>query len=138
MLHNTSRLALLILREAHAGADGTSHRRSPSDIIGRGRMFALVYKPYKLALTVSQLCPCCVLDKAKQNPAQQKMGLLSQDCLTPSPPFSDVSEDLAGPFKLKYRERKTWILIYLCNISKALLVLQRYINTQVFRSFISA
>ena len=53
VLHNTSRLALLIMREAHAGADGTSHRRSLSDIIRRGRMFALVYKPYKLALAIS-------------------------------------------------------------------------------------
>ena len=45
VLHNTSRLALLILREAHAGAEDTNHRRSPSDIIGRGRTFGYVYKP---------------------------------------------------------------------------------------------
>ena len=63
---------------------------------------------------------CCVLERAIQNPSQQKMGLLPQECLTPSLPFSDVSADLAGPFKLKYKEKKTWILIYLCNVSKAL------------------
>ena len=31
-----------------------------------------------------------------------------------------MSADLSGPFRIKYRERKTWILIYLCNVSKAL------------------
>ena len=35
ILHNSSRLALLIIREAHSKADSTSHRKSPSGIIGR-------------------------------------------------------------------------------------------------------
>ena len=48
------------------------------------------------------------------------MGQVGLDCLTPSPPFSNVSADLAGPFRIKYKERKTWVLIYLCNVSKAL------------------
>ena len=47
------------------------------------------------------------------------MGLLPQECLTPSLPFSDVLADLAGLFKLKYKEKKSWILIYLCNVNKA-------------------
>ena len=33
VLHNSTRLALLIMREAHCGADSTSHHKSPSDII---------------------------------------------------------------------------------------------------------
>ena len=68
VLHNTSRLALLIMREAHAGADETNLSWSPSDIIGRARMFALIYKLYKLALSVSESFPHCVLDRAKQRP----------------------------------------------------------------------
>ena len=35
VLHNSMRLALLIMREAHSGADSMSHQRSPMDIIGR-------------------------------------------------------------------------------------------------------
>ena len=35
ILHNSTRLALLIMREVHSGADSPSHRKSPSDIIGR-------------------------------------------------------------------------------------------------------
>ena len=46
VLYNASRLALLIMREAHSGADSTSHRKSPSDITGRARQFALVNKLY--------------------------------------------------------------------------------------------
>ena len=34
ILHNSSRLALLIMREAHSGADSISHRKGPSDITG--------------------------------------------------------------------------------------------------------
>ena len=120
VLHNSMRLALLIIREAHSGADIMSHRRSPLDIIGRACQYALIYKPYKLALQVSESCPQCILEKAKQKPVQQKIGQLDKDCLSPSPPFSDVLADLAGPFRIKYRERSTWILIYLCNVTKPL------------------
>merc|ERR1711873_396022 len=42
ILHNSSRLALLIMREAHSGADSISHRRSPYDIIGRAHQFAVI------------------------------------------------------------------------------------------------
>ena len=48
------------------------------------------------------------------------MGQIGLDSLVPSPPFSNVSAVLAGPFRIKYKERKTWVLIYLCNVSKAL------------------
>ena len=98
VLPNTSRLALLIMREAHSRADSTSHRRSPVDIIGRACQFAVIYKPYRLALQVSKSCPCCILEEVKKKPVQQKIRQLNGDCLTPSPPFSDVSADHAGPF----------------------------------------
>ena len=107
ILHNSTRLALLIMRESHSGADSTSHRRSPADIIGRACQFAVLYNPYRLALQVSKSCPCCILEEAKKKPVQQKIGQLNEDCLTPSPPFNDVSADLTGPFHIKHRERKT-------------------------------
>ena len=106
ILNNTSRLALLIMREAHSGADSTSHRKSPSDIIGRARQFALVYKPYRLALQVSKSCPRCILEEAKKKTVQQKIGQLDRNCLTPSLPFLDAFADLGGPFRIRYRERK--------------------------------
>ena len=57
VLHNSTRLALLIMREVHQGHDGVNHRKSPSDMIGRSRQYALIYKPYNLALQVSRNCP---------------------------------------------------------------------------------
>ena len=57
VLHKTTRLALLIIREAHSGADRMSHRRSPLDIIGRACQYALIYKPYKLTLQFSETSP---------------------------------------------------------------------------------
>ena len=57
VLHNSTMLALLIMRELHCGADGMSHCKSPLDIIGRAQQYAVVYKPYKLALHVSKTCP---------------------------------------------------------------------------------
>ena len=50
VLHNSMRLTLSIMREAHCGADGISHCKSPSDIIRRAWLYAVIYKPYKLAL----------------------------------------------------------------------------------------
>ena len=88
-------------------------------VIGRGRQFTYIYKPYNLATQVVKSCPHCSLEKSIKNPLQQKMGLLHEEALTPSPPFTDVSADLTGPLKLKGRERKTWILVYVCNVTKA-------------------
>merc|ERR1711867_46415 len=120
VLHNSTRLALLITREAHQGQAGVNHRKSPSDMIGRSWQYALIYKPYNLPLQVAKNCPRCSLEDAKSKRNKQKMGQVGPDCQTPSPPFSNVSADLAGPFRIKNKERKTWVLIYLSNISKAL------------------
>ena len=107
VLHNSMRLALLIMREVHQGHDGVNHQKSPSDMIGRSCQYALIYKPYNLALQVSRNCPRCSLEDAKKKRNSQKMGQIGLDSLTPSPPFSNVSADLAGPFRIKYKERKT-------------------------------
>ena len=37
VIHNTTRPAKMILREAYMGSDNLSHRRYPSDVIGRSR-----------------------------------------------------------------------------------------------------
>ena len=53
VLHNSTRLTLLIMREAYAGADNLNHRKSPSDIIGRIHQYEVIIKPYHLTLRVS-------------------------------------------------------------------------------------
>ena len=74
VIHNTSRLAKMILREAHMGQDNLSHRKSPSDIIGRSREHAVIYKPYHLAVSVVKSCPRCMLEEAKTKRLGQKIG----------------------------------------------------------------
>ena len=120
MIHNTTRLARMILREAHMGPDNLSHRRSPSYVIGRNREYAVLYKLYHLAVSVVKSCPRCMLEEAKTKRIDQKIGEIEVDRLKPSPPFNNVTVDLAGPFRIRYREKKVWALVYLCNNSKAL------------------
>ena len=48
------------------------------------------------------------------------MDQVVPDCLAPLPPFSNLSADLAGLSRIKYKERETWVLIYICNMLKAL------------------
>ena len=55
----------------------------------------------------------------KKRNINQKIGQIGLDCVTPSP-ISNVSADLMGPFRIKNRERITWVLIYLFNVLKAL------------------
>ena len=43
VIHNSTSLALMIMREANCGADCTNHRNSPSDIIGRAWQYAVIY-----------------------------------------------------------------------------------------------
>ena len=57
VLHNSTRLALLIMREVHQGQDGVNHCKSPSDMIRRSWQYAFIYKPYSLALQVARDCP---------------------------------------------------------------------------------
>ena len=61
-----------------------------------------------------------MLEEAKTKRIDQKIGEIEVDRLKPSPPFNNVTVDLAGPFRIKYKEKKVWALIYLCNNSKAL------------------
>ena len=76
-------------------------------MIRRSWQYALIYKPYSLALQVARDCPRCRLEDAERKRNNQKMGQVGLDSLTPSPPFSNVSADLARPFRIKYKERKT-------------------------------
>ena len=45
VLHNSTRLTLLKLREVYCEADVMNHHKSPLDIFGRAQQYAVVYKP---------------------------------------------------------------------------------------------
>ena len=62
---------------------------------------------------------------AKNVPCEQLIGKISPHQLFPSPPFSSVTADVAGPYIVQDRTSSTkiskvWALVYLCDNSKAL------------------
>ena len=116
VLDNSASLALPKMREVHQGHVGVNHCKSPPDMIERSQQYVLIYKPHILAHQVSRNCPRWSLEDTKNN---QKMDQVVPNCLTPLPPFSNLSADLAGLSRIKYKERKTWVLINLYNMWKS-------------------
>ena len=117
VLHNSTSLALPIMREVHQGYVGVNHWKSPPNMSGGSEQYALIYNPHNLAHQVSRNHPRWTLEDSKNN---QKTDQVVPDCQTPLPPFSNLSADLAGLPGFKYKEGKTWFLIYLCNMLKVL------------------
>ena len=116
------KLAQLIARGAHKGESGTNHREI-QDCIARTREVAFIFKPKWLVWQIIDSCPLYSIKKAKK--AAQLIGKLPEDKVQPSPPFSMVSVDLVGHYWVKptigsKATIKVWILIYLCDVSKAL------------------
>ena len=113
VLHNSTSLALPIMSKVHQGYVGVNHWKSPPNMSGGSEQYALIYNPHNLAHQVSRNCPRWSLEDAKNN---QKTDQVVPDCQTPSPPFSNLSADLAGLPGFKYKEGRTWYLICLCNV----------------------
>jgi len=69
----------------------------------------------------NMFCELC----RRQKRCEQLIGKISPKQLFPSPPFSSVTADVAGPYIVwdrtsSMRILKVWVLVYLCNNSKAL------------------
>jgi hypothetical protein len=68
---------------------------------------------------------CVICFRVKPIIAQQIMGNLPKDCLTPSRPFLICGVDYAGPFLVKYKgqrsriDNKVWVAIFVCFFTKA-------------------
>ena len=129
----SSKVAQLILRDCHQGSNNLNHRKA-EDALARSRRFAYIVKGYTAAKQVCSSCPKCKLIQART--LSQKIGTIAVDRLKASPPFSSVSADLSGPLLVKQLgarqpskgTHKIWVIIYLCNVSKA-------VHLQVVESF---
>ena len=86
-----TRLAMVIMTTCHS----EDHRRSASDTLARSRNYAWIPNGTRLAKKVVRSCVKCRLT-AKRT-AQQVMGLLPEDVLEVSPPFTCTALDLFGP-----------------------------------------
>ena len=99
-LHGGTQLTLSLLRDSHWLING---RRFVKSFISK--------------------CLTCVRYRA--SPMQQQMAPLPYARVNPSPPFSHVGVDYAGPFKIKmssgrgYKATKGYIAIFVCLCTKA-------------------
>ena len=117
VLDNSTRLALPIMREVHQGCIGANHWKSSPSMAGQSGQYAITYNPHNLGHQVSRNRTQWSLKDAKNN---QKTNHDIPKYQTQSPPFRNLSADLARLPGSKYKEERTGFLIYLCNMLKVL------------------
>ena len=113
-----SKLAKLILQGAHQGVLQFNHQKS-QDALARSQGVAFIYHGEDLAKKIRQECVLCTLREAKR--CEQLIGKISPTRLSPSPPFTSVTADVAGPYIIQdstssTRISKVWALIYHCAV----------------------
>ena len=119
ILAASSELAKLIVLTAHR----IGGHKMIKDTIARTRQIAYIHRPGKLVKNILDNCNICRLKK--EQTSQQLMGKLPSHRVCPTPPFQKVSVDLVGHFLVKptmtsRKQSKVWVLMYLCDVSKAL------------------
>jgi len=119
ILAASSELARLIVLTAHR----IGGHKMTKDTIARTRQIAYIHRPGKLVKNILDNCNLCRLKK--EQTSQQLMGKLPSYRICPTPPFQKVSVDLVGHYFVKptmtsRKQSKVWILMYLCDVSKAL------------------
>merc|ERR1712089_3068 len=119
ILAANSDLARLIVLTAHR----IGGHKMTKDTIARTRQIAYIHRPGKLVKNILDNCNLCRLKK--EQTSQQLMGKLPSYRVCPTPPFQKVSVDLVGHYFVKptmtsRKQSKVWILMYLCDVSKAL------------------
>ena len=73
-------------------------KRTTTDALARSCEWAWIVRGGKLAKLMTRQCPRCCLDSKQL--AEQVMGDIPEHQLMPCPPFSNVSLDFLGPFKV--------------------------------------
>ena len=63
---------------------------------------------------------CVICQRQRVGPCDQKMGPLPEERVTPSPAFSDIGIDFAGPLYVKERTivKKTYVCLFTCASSR--------------------
>ena len=120
-----TRAAYLYMERAHCGEFDTEHK-SVAETLARSRTSVWIHKGRNLAKKVCQNCPQCIKNKKKL--CGQQMARIRPERLVVCRPWSFVSLDFAGPYKVKgvvnSRARmKCWILVYVCCSTKAVCLL---------------
>ena len=114
ILANTSRLAFLLMTQAHA----EDHRQSNADALHRTRRMGYwIVRGRYLSAKVTKACNFCKI--ARKETETQRMGLLPDFRTTQSHPFSAVSVDYMGPMDVydtikKRTKMKAYPIIISC------------------------
>ena len=120
-----SRAALLYMTRAHCGEFDTEHK-SVAETLARSRTSVWIHKGRDLAKYICTHCPVCIRNKKRM--CGQQMARIRPEGLIVCRPWTTVSLDFAGPFKIKgvvnSRARmKCWVIVYVCCSTKAVCLL---------------
>ena len=119
VLAHITRLAELIMWESHC----KDHRMSSSDVLARSRQWAWIIRGRYLARLICKTRPKCKLTQKKLS--AQLMADITVHQLRPCPPFTYISLDFAGPYKVKAMGNsrayvKSWGLVIICQNTRAI------------------
>lgn len=120
-----TRAAFLYMTRAHTGEHGTEHK-SIVETLARSRTSVWIHRGRDLAKRVCKTCPLCI--KEKKRLVGQQMAMIKPEKLVVCRPWTFVSLDFAGPFKVKgvvnsRARKKCWVLVYVCCSTKAVCLL---------------
>ena len=114
VLHSGSRLARMIMKFAHE----EDHKRMPQDALFRSRKYAWIHRGLNLAKDVVKNCQwCAILTRELCN---QRMAKLPKQIFeVPTRPFSNITMDFTGAFKIRSltfnkRYDKVYPLVIVC------------------------
>ena len=125
VLMSQSRAAYLYMERAHCGEFGTEHK-SVAETLARSRTSVWIHRGRDLAKKICKNCPLCMKNKKKL--CGQQMAKIRPEGLVVCRPWTFVSLDFAGPYKVRgvvnSRARmKCWVLVYVCRSTKAVCLL---------------
>ena len=125
ILMATTRAAYLYMTRAHTGEHGTEHK-GIVETLARSRTSVWVHRGRDLAKRICRNCPLCIKEKKKL--MGQQMALIKPERLVVCRPWTFVSLDFCGPFKIKgvvnaRARKKCWVVVYVCCSTKAVCLL---------------
>ena len=112
VISSKSTVAWLIIKECHEGPGYGNNHKKAMDTLGRFKHYCYIHQCFKLAKMICDDCHLC--KRMEAAPCTQRMGQLPQEILSTSPPFSTVSADICGPFRVWLKKiPKIWVLVYI-------------------------
>ena len=105
IIHANSRLALLILKQAHE----EDHKRTPSEALFRSRRLVWIHRGKSTAILVTKNCAWCAVNKVRMQ--EQRMADLPPQIFDiPTSPWVNITMDFMAPVMVKSMTNKRSLL----------------------------